>query len=105
MTLSVERVVNNQDLRRSRFMSQDALERILVQRALGEHVVYGSIWIQRENGREPLRYQINTVSGSATGNVTITFHQKGIAGCHPSCLRQCAGCVASRPGDQQGKTR
>ncbi|HET8707078.1 MAG TPA: hypothetical protein VFM46_12320 [Pseudomonadales bacterium] len=47
----------------------------VIQRNLGDHVIYDSIWTQRKSNI-PLQYKLNTTSSDAIGHVTITFHQE-----------------------------
>jgi len=61
---------------RQRNKAQAPAQRV-VQRNLGEHVIYDSIWTQAPASDVPLQYRLKTTSTDAIGHVTISFHAEG----------------------------
>lgn len=62
---------------RARKGAAESNEQLVVQRSLGQHVIYDSLWTQRTGSSTPLQYRLNTTSSDAIGHVTIAFHQEG----------------------------
>lgn len=74
-------------LERSRGSAEAA--QMVVQRSLGERVIYDSIWSRRDANSVPLQYRFNSTSSDAIGHVSIRFHRTGEL--HPTDHLTCQG--------------
>lgn len=103
ITCSATHTQQNDPPQRRRPAAQQGTAQVLVQRELGSHVAYDSVWTKRQGSSTPLRYRLNTTSTDAIGHVTITFHAG--SDIHPADHLACIGMLdaiapvhASAPG-------
>ena len=96
IAFSATHVDQNDQPLRSRNRNQDAVEQVIVRRAIGSQVIYDSIWTKRHGSTTPLRYHLNTTSSDAIGHATITFHAQSAV--RPTDHLACMGLLdAIRP--------